>query len=488
MSFPRELNLGSNRPMAAAGKPSINRYRADNSSYQGGDIIRIEIPCGRNGQYLFPMDSVLEARIKANYTCVASAGGSTTPNSELFIDQSVYSLFNRMRIIHGSTVIEDTLYTNRLWTCLYDVQISETERRGDTITKLVNDNTSSFGGLPLAGQLYNNHLTGTTFKNTNTAGTADTQLYDFAFVLPSGVLGSLCSKAIPLGSMGASSIYLELELAPANVAFVSFNGLGTGAGAVQGTIDVNSYTIQDIYYNAKIATLPDDVNRLIIESTGGYINIPAVSYKTELKSIGATSAAFNDKFSFQFSSLKTFLFWFTSTASATGNDAVRSISSRPKCYLTDYFLLINGEAYPSQQIGYGSAAVANTSGNSARMYAETLRAFNYLTDVNAGGILTYFNYSVDDPTATNEGIGNATNLVVGDPAGQTIQKRFVAGIDLDRFNRSSDVLMCGTSSIGQMVNINMGFSQAIGTAVNLYASVMYDVLYHVENGQMLAKF
>ena len=48
--------------------------------------------------------------------------------------------------------------------------------------------------------------------------------------------------------------------------------------------------------------------------------------------------------------------------------------------------------------------------------------------------------------------------------------------------------MCGTSSIGQMMNINMGFSQGIGTAVNLYTAVMYDVLYHVENGQMLAKF
>ena len=79
-------------------------------------------------------------------------------------------------------------------------------------------------------------------------------------------------------------------------------------------------------------------------------------------------------------------------------------------------------------------------------------------------------------------------LVANDPAATTIQKRFVAGIDLDRFNRSSDVLMCGTSSIGQMVNINMGFSQTINVAVNLYASVMYDVLYHVENGQMLAKF
>ena len=58
--------------------------------------------------------------------------------------------------------------------------------------------------------------------------------------------------------------------------------------------------------------------------------------------------------------------------------------------------------------------------------------------------------------------------------------------------------MCGTSSIGQMININMEFSQGCGTTlqgnggaatnISLYASVMYDVLIHVENGQMLAKF
>ena len=66
MSFPSELNLGSNKPMSASGKPSINRYRSDNSDYRGGDTIRIEIPCGRKGQYLFPLDSFIELKIRVN--------------------------------------------------------------------------------------------------------------------------------------------------------------------------------------------------------------------------------------------------------------------------------------------------------------------------------------------------------------------------------------------------------------------------------------
>ena len=495
MSFPKELNLGSNRPMAAAGKPSINRYRSDNSSYSGGDIIRLEIPCGRRGQYLFPQDSVIEGRLSLNYSITTVAvGGAVVPLS-VYIDQSVYALFNRMRVIHGSTVVEDTLYSNRLWTALYDLQVSEAKRRGDTITKLVFDNSIEVGNYETNGSAFCNHLTGSPVVLSVNALTANTQtlLVDFCFTLPSAVLGSLCSKAIPLGLMGASSIYLELELANTNVAFVAGGGTGTTPCAYT----VNSYTIQDIYYNAKIVTLPQDVDDLIIQSTGGVINIPAVAYKCEQKSISSGSSTFNDKFSFQFSSLKTFLFWFASGASAVGNIGLRSISSRPKCFLSDYFLLINGEAYPSQQIGYGTGATENVSRNSARMFAETQRALNYLTDVNAGGIMNFYNYNFDDATVM-EGLASATALTTVDPGGVTIQKRFVAGIDLDRFNRSSDVLMCGTSSIGQMININMEFSQGCGTTlagnngaatnINLYASVMYDVLFHVENGQMLAKF
>jgi hypothetical protein len=45
MSFSTVMNLGSNKPMAAGGKPSINRYRASNSEYKNNDTIKIEIPC-----------------------------------------------------------------------------------------------------------------------------------------------------------------------------------------------------------------------------------------------------------------------------------------------------------------------------------------------------------------------------------------------------------------------------------------------------------
>ena len=55
-----------------------------------------------------------------------------------------------MRILHGSSVVEDTLYCNKLWTAIYDLQVNENERRGDCITKLVSDSTGT------ANQIFNN--------------------------------------------------------------------------------------------------------------------------------------------------------------------------------------------------------------------------------------------------------------------------------------------------------------------------------------------
>lgn len=450
MSFPSELNLGSNKPMSASGKPSINRYRSDNSEYRGGDTIRIEVPCGRKGQYLFPKDSFLELKIKVN------AQNGATANSAIYIDQSIYAIFNRMRIFHGSNVVEDTLYCNKLWTALYDIQINEAKRRGESIMKLVGDNTGA------ANSVFNNGLSGARISvaQAANAAAADSPVFDACFCIPSALLGSLASKAIPLGLMGASSIYLELELAPAAMAFV-----GDGSAAI------NSYTVSDIFFNAKLTTLPNDIDDLLIQSTGGIVNLPAISYKAEAKTISAASSAFNDKFSFQYSSLKNFIFFLQNSTTANGTILTRSVSSRPKCNVSDYFLLINGEAFPSQTIQ-----------NTSRMYSELLRAFDGLSDTGFGGIINVANYSANTNTTADDILAGTVGTSLTTP-----QKRFVAGIDLDRFNHTSDTLLSGTSSIGQMVNLQLNMSAPLTETCTLFGAVQYDVLYHIEGGLLTAK-
>lgn len=459
MSLPKELNLGSNKPMASGGKPAILRYRSDNTTYNNGDVIRIEIPCGRQGQYAFPMDSYLEGKVKVNTT------GGTGAAINTYIDQSVFALFRRIRCIHGSVVVEDWLDCGKWWTVMYDLMVNESERRGDTINKLVYDNVTENNT-----SVYNSGLFGYQFVSAQTASASatDSNVVDFCFTIPSAVVGALAQKALPLSLMGASSLYIELELNSPNVAFVQqYNASG---GTAFGTI--NSFTVSDIYYNAKVTNLPVEVENAIIETTGGIINLPAVSYKAETKTISSGAAAFNDKFSFQYSSIKNFLFFLQNQTTANGNVAYRSVSSRPRCNANEYYLNINGEVFPSQPIS-----------GTARQYTELLRAFDMLTDTNAGGVLTFSNYTADDHDAASDNI----DTTVATMQTGTNQKRWIAGIDLDRFNRSSDVLMSGTSTIGQMMSLVLNFSSSLSDNVTLYGACMYDVLYHLENGQLTYK-
>jgi len=466
MSFPTELNYGSNKPMSAAGKPMIARFRSDNTEYANGDIIRIEIPTGRAGQHLFPKSSFIEGQVK-----VTATSGAGNINEGIYIDQSVFALFNRIRVIHGSTTIEDFLYCNKVWTSILDLQYSEAERRALSITHLVAGDAVTANALANTVPTYNSGTCGFKLGNCNNTagGEVTTSTIDFCFPLPSAVLGTLSQKALPLGQCGAGSIYLELTLEAPNVAFMIEDISGTAT-----TANVKSFAVSQIYYNGKITNLPADVDQALLQSTGGIINLPAVSYKAEYKTIANGTTTFTDKFSFQFSSLKCFCFFIQAQTVAMGVVNKRSVSSRPKAYIQDYFLSINGEAFPSQTIQTPS-----------RMYAELLRAYDALTDTTAGAIINYNNYAISN-VISSSGVFSSTAKNGYGSYSTTLQERFLAGIDLDRFNHQSSTLMSGTSSIGQLVSLILNFDPTKGVDANtsLYAFCMYDVMYNVENGQI----
>ena len=449
MSLPKQLNLGSNKPLGAQGMPSINRYRADNSSYNNKDTIRIEIPTGRNGQYAFPNDCFLEGRLKINASCGATA-------TDVYLDQSILSIFNRVRVLHGSTVLEDTLHVNKLWSAIMDVQMNESERRSSTINYLISDTTAANNG-----NQYNAGTMGLKVMSMAVnAVAADSTIYDFCIVLPSAVLGSLAQKALPLGLMKSSSLYLELELADVNIPFVT---------VAAGTATINSFTVQDIYYNMKTVTLPSDINSALVDTLGNHVELPAVAYKADVKALAAGSTSFSDKFPFNFSSVKSFYFWHQNSSSASSTLTKRSVTARTKASLNDFFLNINGVAYPQQSIS-----------NLSRVYQELVRSFDGLIDTNFGGILSYQTYGNNDCTT-------ATDVFTAVPS--TInEKRFIAGVDLDRFNHSSDVLLSGTSTIGQILSLVCNYSAATAEAVNLYGAVMYDVIFVLEDGMLSPRF
>ena len=145
------------------------------------------------------------------------------------------------------------------------------------------------------------------------------------------------------------------------------------------------------------------------------------------------------------------------------------MSQRPTNDLKEYYLLLNGQQFPSQAVN-----------NIPKMFYETKRAWD-MTDNISGGILNLSNY-----TARN-GADQATQLA-DDVYPTIVRKRFLASIDLDRFNHSGETLMSGSNTIGQSLNLNLLFNSDILNDTQLYAFIMYDVNYKIQDGLLTAHF
>jgi hypothetical protein len=441
MSFPKELDYGKMKPASVASRPVIQRFRADLQSYAPTQVIRIEIPTSARTTHLFPSDCFLEGKLNVN---VDSAN-----TTSITVDGNVYSLFRRMSIFHGSNLLETQYYCGKLWHVLNDCQRGWSDRSQDSIAMLAS-NTSSLGGASLG--ISSSGANGITIVGT---GSAAVQSFDFSFILPSAIFGTMAGKAIPLGACQASSFYIELELETLNNMFSTFLSAPTLTGGA---------TVSDVVFNAKVSVLPDDVNNLLMESVMNRVVIPSTSWKVEQKTLASGNSSFNDKFAFQLSSVNAFLFWFHNTAAQDALD-YRSMTSRPGHKLTNYQLNINGETYPSDLISSRS-----------RMICELQRAFDTLGTTRSGcGILDSVNYS----DAADSLVTSDVNTV------NVLHKRSVYGVDLNRFNNTQETMLSGTSTIGQSVNLILN-KTGVAQAAQIYGAVMYDVIYTVQDGLMTA--
>jgi len=450
MSYPKELNYGHQKPNAVPAKPEIIRYRSQNGEYRNNDVIRIEINTGKAGMHLFPHSTFLEGKVRVNMTAAGDAAGATSRNG-CRIDQSAYSLFKRYRLLHGNETQEDLLHPNRLWNSIYDVQKNDHERNGDSIS-LLTDSFKSGLGRPFVRY-------STTAGGSPPGLTGDSLPLDFAFCLPSGLIGTLAQMSVPLSVMGASNLFLELELEDVLKVFTTIPAAvaaADGLPIIDETASINSYTVSDLYMNCKVCMLPSDIELALFQSIGPNITIHSVGYKGELKTISQNSTTFNDKIAFSFNSIKSFMFFNANQSVANGVLTQHAITTRPFINLLRYHLTMNGVQYPSQSIE-----------NPSVMYQNLLRCFDANSDTNFGGIIDNTNYTSGTGADAANSIG-----------------RFLGGIDLDRFNNNgiSEVMITGTNTVGQSINLVQFFSQPTPQPINVYCFCMYDCIFELSGG------
>jgi hypothetical protein len=446
VNFPSSMNLSEGKQSAiTSANASFQRIRSDNASYTDNDIIRIEIPTGRAGDFLHGSDSFISGKFKPEFTNTAGY---------VSIDSCIYSIIKSIKIYHGSNLIDSVDNANRLYNAIYDLQVHNSERHGDTINMMISDNVQN----KLAGY----------FGQILTSGVE----YDFSFTLPCALLGSLSEKALPLGWMGSSSIYVEITLESANRVLTTqeqdTNELRGRIGQCS-ALSVTKYTVSEIYYNAQITQIGSQYNNILLQAFAGKpIVIPSVSWRGEQKTMSAASTSFSDKFSFQLSSVKMLLWWLTNSTTANGDvsgaNLGRAISQRQCARLSEWNISLNGTNFPSQPIKAGDAGTGVQY--MANVYSHLLRAFNMNSSIEKGGILCKTNYCDSLTTGASEGLC----------------KRSIMGISLDRFDQEGEKYMQGHNTVGQNLVLDIKFNAAHSNPQNVYAYVQYDCAYELVDG------
>lgn len=453
INFPKSLQMNAMAPAAPA-DPLITRFRSDNSSYNSGDIVRIEISTGGRNQFLLPADSYLSFDFKHEWS-----GGATTTR----IDGCAYSIFRRARIIHGSTVLVDTQHVGRLWNALRDVQVSSAARAVDEIRMAVQ---------PFATQAQTcNGMVGLNLVSG--------QIYDAAFPLPLPLVGTLQKSAVPLGLMGASSLFIELEIAP-TVEIITHREFADADGAVPAlgtnTYTPGAFTLSNIYYNAKITTLDEPYAQALMGVYAGRpLMLPATDYIGEQKVIADTAQVINEKFAFSRSSVNGVFWWLSNASVAAGASYDASFARldgtthRQAGPLDQYYLAISGKNLQPVYAGAnGTVLGASTYFKGANAVNQIGRIFDNMSSVEGMGVLNLVNYC-------------STVSTKASAAAST--KRFVGAYSTERYDASAQYAS-GSNLVGQDVRLVVQFTTGVSEQQNLYAFAMCDVGFELLDGQL----
>lgn len=457
INFPESLQMNA-KGAAAPAEPTITRVRSDNASYSAGDIVRIEISTGGRNQYLLPLDSYLSFDFTHTWT-------GSTASTNVRVDGSAYSFFRRARVIHGSTVLVDTQHVSRLWNALRDISVSSSARAVDEIRLAV---------APFASQAQTaNGMAGLALTSGNT--------YDAAFPLPLPLVGTLQKSAVPLGLMGASSLFIELEIAPMNQIFTNrVFADADGAPPAPGTTTYvqSSFTLSNIYYNAKITTLDEPYNQALMSVYAGRpLMLPAVDYIGEMKVIPSGASSINEKFAFSRSSVNGVLWWLSNSAVANGvaydvsGSLLDGTTHRQSGDLSEYYIAVSGKNLLPVYAGRNGTVLglANTFIKGANAVNQIGRIYNTMSSNDGMGVLNMINYC------------NGVVDTAADAAAVT--KRFVGAYSLERYDADSKYAS-GSNLVGQDVRLVATMTTGLTSAQNLYGFAMSDIGFELIDGQL----
>lgn len=414
--------------------------------YNPGDTITINIPTRANTA-LVPSESYL----RGQFNLIAS-GAATSSCLE---SCGWHQFIQRVRVFHGSNLLEDIDNYGQLAKILYDFQAPEDAVKGRfAITTGTNEEYSVNTGGAIAGATLLNSRSVNRGRALGALG-ATTTSFQFAINLVSLVGALAGEKYLPLWEMTAAPLRVEIVLQSSLIRAMMVEG---GAGL--------NFTASAINYCGEFLELPDSAVAAIKSGSSSPMQMVLPSWRSYTNSAAITTAGTQVSFPVpaKFSSLKNIVV----ATRTTAGTAAQYPSSHCKFGLTSYNFRVGSEVLPS---------TAPTS--VPEIYTEAIKCFGSVADLQLQPSIDNTAYSLDVPN-TAAGLIEASTEDSG---------AFLVGIDMEIYqNADKSSIFAGTNTNTSDIFYIANHTPAGNVTILQTAFACYDQVLVYENGVCYARY
>jgi len=490
--LPRNLKYGTKVESAMARSYRTNVAPQNGTgNYSPNDTIIINIPTRAN-LCLVPTESYL--KFNATFTNT-SAGVSNIA----FDSCGAHGLIQRIRVFHGSNLLQDIDQYGLLAKMLFDLQVPFDAIQGkynvlagtraDMVGAFPNittaDATDAASAEALANsikatlnsnnlQAYNVNsgllLTPQDYATPNIGlATNGTVTNTFCLNLIS-LVGTLCSSNyIPLFACSSAPLRVEIQLVDNALRAVN----ATGA---------TSFSLSNVEYIADFIELGDGAMSMIQSSLQGQpLQFVVPDYRNYAYSYALQNAATQVSMPIpaKFSSLKSIFVTFRETAKAINVAQFFPFSCVNK-NLSDYQFRVGSQLMPTRAV--------NTL---TEQFSELMKAIATMSDLNHHPAIDLNSYSLSTSSQVNGATNTAATRV--STVNQLINTKsgsFYIGLDLENYSAASkDTIFAGYNSNTDDIFAILNFPADPNTqTIRLDAFAMFDEVVVFENGTAYVKF
>jgi hypothetical protein len=476
--LPKTLKYGSKIESAYARSMRSNIQPQNGTGpYNLGDTIIVNIPT-RNNLVLVPSESYLKFNLVIT--------NNTADNAFRWDACGAHGLIQRIRVFHGSNLIQDIDNYSMLAKMLFDLQMPTDATygkynllcgtRADTVVKMptiglaaadtaaavkvVLDASISAKGIAVNQVNSGERIGGD--GALNAAAALASQTYCLSLV---SLVGVLCSQNyIPLFEMTSAPLRVEIQLVDTLVK----------ACNVLVNTTVSTAQLSNVEYIGNFIELGDPAVAMIKDSLGGsplqFVVPDYRNYVYNYTMTNAAAASIAMPIAAKFSSVKAI--FISVRDQNTGASSFYPLSSVTRNIL-DYQFRIGPNVFP-----------AKAPATPCEMFAECLKAIGSISDINQQPSIDKTSYSLQNSVNTAALLDTASSV------SNQYSGSFYIGIDLENYaNAPKDQIFTGyntnTEDIYAMINFG---TQANGNTVRFDAYANFDCVVICENQTAYVRF